>query len=387
MIKINRVASLFLICVGTLLSPGLAQAQNYIPHDGKITLAPDDWLLNNGRPWFYHGTPAAQPSEYGTRAPTADEQPVVQNAQNVFAGTAAKAMVLLDGHNVVYSDMKSPATMDSYFMSMSMAKTITSMVVGKAICAGDMAFTTKAEDLIPELKGKALGRATVRDLLMMASGAKDDNKGEVMSLPENKLWNKGELNLLDVIVNDRLSGQKKGLFHDYQPGEQFWYNGAEPLTLGIMINAATKSTFSDFAMANVFQPAGVAHPVIIGVDKFGHAAAEGNVRMKMDDWIRLAIWAKDSAKSEGCFGDYMREADRTEIKNTAKSAGVIFDGYGFFTWTDNPRAPHTYWALGVGGQMIGWSDLNDRIIIVFSNSASVMPDVYTLFNAWTKLKD
>lgn len=199
---------------------------------------------------------------------------------------------------------------------------------------------------------------------------------------QNKLWGEGRLNLLDTIVEDRLSRAKRGVFSPYKPGDLFWYKSTDPVTLGIMVGNATGIPFSKWATENVLQAAGIEKPVIIGEDKFGHAQADGNYRMVMSDWIRFAMWVKDSSRADGCFGDYVRQATSSQIKNVKKNAGKLFDGYGFLTWTDSKLAPGTFWAVGYGGQRIGWSAENAKAIVIFSNTEDWIADLMELNETW-----
>jgi CubicO group peptidase (beta-lactamase class C family) len=343
-------------------------------------------LIGKGRAWFYHGAPAETPSKINRREPTDAEKSVIYKAKALFASRPAKVMALIDGHDVVYKDAKPPVTDDSYLFSFSMGKTITSMAVGKAICAGKLTLATRADEVIPELKGKDLGAATVSDLLKMASGTTGgESDATMLTSTQNKLWGEGRLNLLDAIVEDRLSRAKRGVFSAYKPGELFWYKSTDPVTLGIMVGNATGIPFSKWATENVLQAAGIEKPAIIGEDKFGHAQADGNYRMVMDDWIRFAMWVKDSSQEESCFGDYVRQATSTQIKNVQKNAGKFFDGYGFLTWTETQYAPDTFWAVGYGGQRIGWSRNNGRLIVLFSNSEEWILESYGLLDTWRKL--
>jgi hypothetical protein len=57
-------------------------------------------------------------------------------------------------------------------------------------------------------------------------------------------------------------------------------------------------------------------------------------------------------------------------------------GYGYLTWTDSVDAPNTAWAWGYGGQRIGWSHDNNRMLIAFSNREDWMPDLATLLRDW-----
>jgi CubicO group peptidase (beta-lactamase class C family) len=374
------------LCLILSITSNNVVAQSILPTSKDGAIAPDDWLIGKGRAWFYHGEPAVNPSVIGSRSPTAEEKKVVDKAKELFANRPAKVIALIDGRDVVYKDFKAPANDDSYLFSFSMGKTITSMAVGKAICAGKLQLTTRADEFIPELKGTALGVATVRDLLRMASGTTGGDSDATMLTPaQNKLWTEGRLNLLDAIVEDRLSSAKKGVFSAYTPGEQFWYKSTDAAVLGLLVNRATGSTFAKWATEHVFQQAGIARAVIIGEDKFGQAQADGNVRMVMDDWIRFAIWVKESSTEEGCFGDYVREATHTQIKNVQKNAGKLFEGYGYLTWTDTPYSPKTYWAVGYGGQRIGWSQKNKKVIVIFSNSESFAPQIYQLFDSWVQI--
>ncbi|WP_299541075.1 serine hydrolase domain-containing protein [uncultured Herbaspirillum sp.] len=366
------------------IQPASAQSnQSVLPTDKNGAVAPDDWLIGKGRAWFYHGLPAASPSPLNRREPTEAEKPVVDKARALFAARPAKVMVLIDGHDIVYKDAKSPVNDNSYLFSFSMGKTITSMAVGKAICAGKLTLATRADDVISELKGKDLGAATVADLLKMASGTTGgESDATMLTAAQNKLWGEGRLNLLDAIVEDRLSRAKRGLFSSYKPGELFWYKSTDPVTLGIMVGNAVGMPFSKWTTENVLQAAGIARPVIIGEDKFGHVQADGNYRMVLDDWIRFVIWVKDSSKADGCFGDYVRQATTTQIKNTQKNAGKFFDEYGFLVWTYTGYAPNSYWANGYGGQRIGWSRDKDRELLLFSNSEEWIADAYQLMNDW-----
>jgi CubicO group peptidase (beta-lactamase class C family) len=318
--------------------------------------------------------------------PTAAEEKTIERAKFLFANRSVKAIALIDGHDVIYSGFKSPVTADSYLYGLSLAKTITSMAVGKALCAGLLQMSSKAEDLVPELKGTALGAATVQDLLTMSSGAKDGGES-ILSVKQRKLWGQGELNQMDLLLEDRVSGAREGLFHRDVPGQDFRYKNADPIVLGLMLGRAANSTYAKWTFDNVLVPAGIASPAIIAQDRMGHAAANGGFHMKMEDWIRIAIWAKDSSRETGCFGDYMRQAIHTQIKNADKNSGPLFDGYGYLVWTDTRYAPDSYWAAGHGGQKIGWSYRNDRIVVAFSNSADWLKELYGLFDDWSHVKE
>jgi CubicO group peptidase (beta-lactamase class C family) len=381
-----KLISAIAVASGILISGGALSQQN-LPHFGRVPAAPDDWLLGKGSPWFFTGQPSANPTKLTRRTPTPDEAKIVERAKALLINKSAKAIALIDGRNIVYMDFKSPVNAESTLMSFNVGNTVTGMAVGKAICAGRMTLNSAAGDLVPELKGKALGTATVRALLTMSSGTKDSGLDSTyFTTAQNEMWRNGTLNLLDALMEERVAGAKQTLLKTYEPGEEFWYKSSDPDTLGIMINRATNSTYAQWTTDNIFRPAGMAGPVTIGQDKFGHGQASGNVRLTMEDWIRYAAWARENANMKGCFGDYLRAAAVTQVKNHSKKFGQLFGAYGYLTWTENQYAPGTYWAVGHGGQRIGWSQSNNRMIVVFSSMEDWMPELYGLFASWSKLQ-
>lgn len=369
---------------------GVAGAQAFAPN-GNFPTAPDKWLLQMAGPaWWSKTTPAKQPSELHQRAPTSGEQAVIDKARSLLANRPAKAVALIDGDNVVYADFKAPADANSLFYGYSMGKTVTSMAAGKAICQNKLTFDTKAVDLVPELKGKDLGNATVRDLLRMASGAADPNdSSSIWTDQQAKDWGNGKLTYLELLTLDRVATAKHGTFSDYKPGELFSYKATDPLLLSIMVARAIGADWSDWVQEQVLDPMGEASAGIYAQDKSYNGQADSGLHVTLDDWIRFGRWVKQSSKEPGCFGDYVRAAISKQIRNPgdvkSRKFGGQFDGYGYFVWTDNLIARETVWFVGYGGQRIGIDLKSDRMIVVFSNVENWMPEIYELGRDWMRV--
>lgn len=352
--------------------------------------APDDTLLAlNALPWWHKTLPSPISSDLKTRQPTDKEAAVILKAKKLLKEKPAAAIVLLDGENIVFSETKQSISTDNYLFGYSIGKTVASMAVGKAICAGKIQLQTKASDLIPELKEKALGNATLHDLLRMSSGTTEGNlDSEVWSEIEQKQWRSGELNFVNLISSNRVSSSQKGAFNNYAPGEIFSYKSTDPLTVGIMISKAVDMPWSKWLQESVINPAGFSDPAIYGQDKFSNPQTPSGLRAKLNDWIRFAIWVQKSSKETGCFGDYVRASITPKINNNAnpRRFGATFNTYGYYIWLNNTYAANSYWAVGFGGQRIGWSTNNNRILIVFSNLENWAVDSYLLFNDWSNIK-
>jgi CubicO group peptidase (beta-lactamase class C family) len=357
------------------------------PMMNGLPYLPDEMLLaKRGLPWAYIVKPSPAPTASARRDPTPDENKVIERARALLSSRQAKAIALLDGPNIVYVEYKPPASEESLFTSASMAKTVTALAVGQAICAGVLKLSDRSGDIIPELNKTALGNATVHDLLRMASGASKPNNpgnpfsGNILS-PENvKDWGAGTLDLVDVLAQERVSGAQRGVFSDFQPGERFAYSNTEPLTLGIMLNRVTGMSYASWVQKTIFDPMGAAGSGWISQNKKQQALAYAGVQLRMQDWIRLAWWVQHASHQADCFGDFLRDASRTQTRTYRK----VLKGYGYLTWTDVDFAPNTFWAMGYGGQRIGWSHEGNRIVVVFSNYEDWLTELYRLFHDWRK---
>lgn len=383
---------LILAALTAALFSGHAFAQSSNPYADGTAAAPDEWLLvKKGNPWWYETKPSPTPVQLQKRTPTAAEQTIIDKARALVANRPAKAFVLMDGDTVLYSETKAPADADSVFFGFSMGKTVTAMAVGQAICTGKLKLETRASDVVPELNGKALGNATVRDLLRMASGAADPNPDSSVWTPDQfKEWGRGNLNLVNLVMEDRIAKAARGVFSDYKPGEVTSYKSTDPILLGIMVSRATGTVWSQWIQEQILNPMGAAKPGLYVQDRQQNGLADSGMRLRLEDWMRFAVWVKRSSREQGCFGDYVRAALNTQISNgsspSTRKMGKLFAGYGFFTWTENSIAPNTAWASGWGGQRIGWNYRNDRMLVVFSSREAWMPEVYELARDWGKAK-
>lgn len=381
---IFKFRSVRLCLIFILIFPSLCFAE-FPPQKNGNTLAPDSWLLGEGQRWDYHTSTAKNIQEIIYVEPTIDEISVIEKGKFLLANSNAKSMAMIDGNKVVWVGYKQPTTESSRFLSFSMAKTITSMSVGKAICSKKLSLDTVAQDIVPELSGTDLGKATVKNLLTMSSGSWNGPHDGLIFEPEHD-WplSHAKLSILDVISAPKATaaelddqGKKR------KAGQKFSYHNTDPLLLGVMINKVVGISYAKWAEQEVLIPAGIRNSAYIGQDWFEYAYTEGNVRMTMEDWIRFAIWVKNSESSKDCFGEYVKAATKTQITNNG--ADRIFDGYGYLVWTENKFAKDSYWAVGWGGQRIGWNHKNQRIIVSFSNSLNYVNKLYELYAEWAAL--
>jgi CubicO group peptidase (beta-lactamase class C family) len=379
-LKLKKFLALTFLCL-----PIMAFCQ--LPTSEDYGAAPDEILLNNGRSWHHRTTTSKNIQELINREPTAQELPIIERAKELLASTSAKSIAMVDGNEVIWVGSKAPASDSTRFLSFSVGKTITSMGIGKAICSGKLSLNSVAQDIVPEFKGTDLGRSTVKDLLTMSSGTWLGNKDSTVYSPDQEFEiNRGRMTWLDLLQTPKVnsaaldpSGNKR------MPSQWFGYHDTDPLLLGVLINKTTSMSYANWIEKEVLLPAGISDHAVIGQDWSDYGIAMGNVRMTMNDWVRFALWVKNNEMKQDCFGAYVREASKTQIKNISKISGRNFEGYGYLTWTENQLIKDSYWAVGHGGQRIGWNHRNKRMLIAFSNVESYMDRLYALYADWAAL--
>ena len=120
---------------------------------GAVAQAPDDILLGHGQKWHYRTTVAVTHQTLKKKEPTPAESLSVSRAQEILNRSSVKAILLMNGNEIVWAGYKAPANSNSLFQGFSMAKTVTSMAVGKAICSDKFSLQDQAEKHVAELKG------------------------------------------------------------------------------------------------------------------------------------------------------------------------------------------------------------------------------------------
>ena len=197
----------------------------------------------------------------------------------------------------------------------------------------------------------------------------------------------GKTNFMDLI-SGRLSKAREKLFgKKVQPGELFDYKSQDPLLVGMMISAAyglEGKNLRAWQERNFWTKVQTNDRIIQGEDLSGYAQSDGNTRLTINDWARLANFVIDSRKETGCYGNFMRSATSTQIKTDNRFA-KMYNGYGYFTWTDNTQLPGSFTASGYGGQSITWNTKNDKYVIVFSNQGD-LTGVHKIADAWFNSK-
>jgi CubicO group peptidase (beta-lactamase class C family) len=268
------------------------------------------------------------------RNPSDKEAVSISYAENLIANNKEiKVILLIDKGEIVFEKYNDPVGYDSMLHGYSITKTLTSYAIGAAICKKIIDLNEQLGNANPIFIKTGLESATVKDLLMMASGTTSADADSNFKIFRNIIddYYSSEKSIIEASIKSNISQPRKGLFKAFQPGEIFDYKNSDTAILGFILNFKTNLKGSDFVYENILLNAGIKGKVSFAEDKNKVFFGAYGARMMAHDWGRLAVWAREKIKEDSCLGNYLKEATKTQISNKEKRFARWFNGYGYLS--------------------------------------------------------
>ncbi len=231
----------------------------------------------------------------------------------------------------------------SYSGSFSMAKSITSILIGAALKEGKIkSIEEPVGNYLPEFKDGEKAKLRIVDLLTMSSGS---NWDESYSNPFSVT--------AELYYGDDAYKTATGVKITRQPGTFHSYKSGDTQLLGLILEKATGKSLSDYATEKIWQPTGAAQPALWSTDKEnGNEKAYCCFNSNARDFARIGQLMLDSGKWKG--NEIISPAYyAASIKPCLipDNAGKPCDYYAYQWWLV-PYEPGVFYARGILGQYI-----------------------------------
>ena len=240
---------------------------------------------------------------------------------------------------------------DMRFLSFSMAKSVTAMLVGVAQGQGLIDLDAPAERYLKALEGSLYGQTTVRQLLRMSSGVKFtevyNGQDDVSRLSASLQSTSPEAVLAYLrTLNERVA----------EPGSKFAYASAETEVLGRVLRAVTGKTLGRLTEEWLWRPLGAEHGAFWCTAGDGQPAAYFCFNASLRDWARLGLMLAQ----DGRVGDTQVVPRDFLLDGTDPARGPAshaplratpFNGYGYQFWLQ-PYKERTFVMQGIHGQAV-----------------------------------
>lgn len=270
------------------------------------------------------------------------------------------AFMVIKNDSIVHEQYWDGHNAESHTNSFSMAKTITSILIGIAIDEGKIKNVEQpVSDFLPEFKEGDNVKLTVKDLLTMSSGINfDEDYVNPLAYPAAAYYGS------DI----------KKLTYKYkvteQPGKVFNYLSGNTQLLGFILEKATGQTPSDYASEKLWKPIGAKNSAFWSLDhKDGSEKVYCCFNSNAPDFARIGKLYLDSGKWNGkpiVTTDY--------VLNSVKPADMLDeDGnpnnkYGYCWWIiPDYKGHYIYYARGILGQYIVCIPDKDMIVVRLGN--------------------
>jgi CubicO group peptidase (beta-lactamase class C family) len=288
-------------------------------------------------------------------------------------------LTLIDKGQVVYRHTQYGVYDDSFVISYSMAKSLTSLMVGHAFCSSHIKnLDDKLGDYVPELADTAYGRASIRHVLNMSSGANSSGENGNVFPGVDAAFRSQQISYLETLL--KYKDAKRRLFGVLAPGDEFDYKNLDTAALSILVEKATKRPFQQWYEETLVPAAGLARTTAWNLDKDNRPLAHGFFYASPDDWLRIALYSLDIYKGRAghCLQDYMQQSITKGIRIYNHSQ---YASYGHQFWTGMKGAnSEVFWMRGYGGQFIGVDPKKERLLVAASTKEE--SSVLSLFANW-----
>lgn len=228
------------------------------------------------------------------------------------------------------------------FLSHSLAKTLTGLLVGAAL--EDRAIRSiedPASAYVPELAGTAYGATPIRALLSMASG---------ITFNETYQPNDDVHRLVESLIGPTPVGAVAavGQFNARaaEPGTVFHYSSADSQVLGMVVSRAVGMPLPDYFSRRLWAPLGAEANAAWDVDGAGDALGFCCVVARLRDWARLGLMLAHDGRWNG-----RQVVSRPWVHETTTPQRGLSTQYGYQIWLSHDTPRH-YALRGVLGQAV-----------------------------------
>lgn len=285
--------------------------------------------------------------------------------------TFTNALLVIRDGNIVLEDYRNKSSAQTHFISFSMAKTITAMLVGIALEEGRIgSIDDRADKYVPELKGTGYDGVTIRQIMQMRSGVDYQERYDFGDHPSFA----GRLHEQAIVLNKmRFAAGALETRRANTPGSTFNYSTLDTMVIGWVLENATGEKLEDFTRRTLWGPLGAesdAFWLADGPPGNGRALNGMGYNAVLRDFGRLGQLMLDDGKRGG---KQVLPAGWVKQMTTMLPTGGPMPGYGLFTWQIDAE-PGAFSAVGLAGQFIYVSPGTRTVIVKLSYYPPAEPD-------------
>ena len=272
--------------------------------------------------------------------------------------TDTNAFIVLRNGVMTFEWYKDGVSQQTQLPSYSVAKTMTSIMIGQLVSQGKIKESDKFVDYFPDLKNNSsFDLVTIKQLLDMQAGV-----GVSDNYPSGPSgWGVAIAQMYATTDLDWfLKNNRKMAF---EPGTESEYRSVDTQMLGMIIKKVTGKKIADYFSQNVWQIVGAKYPATWNVDRVGGTEktfccfnASGI------DYARIGMLFLN-----GGYAGPNKVIDKAWLKRMTTPVTTLDRNWGYAAQLWHPY-PNIYMALGLHGQFIFINPETRTVIVKLSDN-------------------
>jgi CubicO group peptidase (beta-lactamase class C family) len=275
-------------------------------------------------------------------------------------------LLVLKNAEIALEDYELGIGPQTRWASFSMAKSVTSTLVGAALVDGlIMSLDDPVDRYVPALRGGAYEGVSIRQVLTMSSGVRWNETYTDSTSDRRKV--------LELQINGKpgdLLNYMSSLSRAAPPGSVWNYSTGETFLLGAVVEGATHRRLTDYLAEKIWSKTGMERDATWWVDgPNGMVLGGSGIGATLRDYGRFALIAANAGRVSG----------RAIVpEGWFDAAGVPHDiggknvGYGYMWWIPpqtDPVHAGAFMAQGIFGQYM-YINPRERLVIVVLSARS-----------------
>lgn len=267
------------------------------------------------------------------------------------------AFLIIKNDSIWYENYAEDYGPDSKTNSFSMAKSIVSALLGKAISDG---YIKDLDQPVADFYPQFDPRLTVGDLSSMSSGLN---------------WDESYYNPFSMTARayfgDDIRKQILSLKVVEQPGKSFKYLSGNSELLGMVIEKATGMTLSQYLSKSFWKPLGMQHDALWQLDskENGMEKAYCCIASNARDFARFGKLYKDFGKWKG-----KQILDSSFVVTSIQPRFKDSPHYGYGLWLEKYKGKNIFYLRGILGQYVIVIPKDDLIIVRLGKERYAKPE-------------
>ncbi|NQZ95700.1 MAG: serine hydrolase [Myxococcales bacterium] len=283
--------------------------------------------------------------------------------------TDTSALLVLQDGRVRFEDYWLTGGRDVPWLSMSVAKSFISALVGLAVEEGRISSIEEPiTTYLPALEGSAYDGVRIKDILQMSSGAAWD---ETYGDPDSDINRFARI----LAIGGSLNEFSTTLAREREPGTFNQYNSTDTQVLGWLLVRTTGQPIAAYMEEKLWVPLGMENDAFWMIDSDGMEMAFGGLNATARDYAKLGELYRNDGRFQGeeiLPAHWVRASVTPDAPHLLPGDHELSDweiGYGYQWWVPESNEGE-FAAIGVYNQFIYVNPTRDVVIVKLSaNSA------------------